>query len=200
MRAVNLLPHDQRRGRGSGLRSRATSPAFVGAGASLLVLALLGSLFVAARNDVAVKEREVARLQEERARAAAARPDGDTPARRAREAAVAAAVAQRLAWDVMLTRLARVVPSDVQLTTFAATAPGGAAGTAAPAPATSPTGAPTDFTMSGVARSHRAVARLLTRLSLVPGLVDPQLGSSQGGEGGVQFTISAGIDPTEVRA
>ena len=204
MRAVNLLPRELQSRATSTLWQRFTSPSplVAGAAGALVVVATLGVLFVTAGRSVDSKEREVTALRAERAAAEAARErSADTPGRQQREAAVASAVGQRLAWDVMLTRLARVVPKGIQLNTLAAAAPGAAA--TAPAPQG---GAPaTQFALTGVAPSHRDVARLLTRLRLVPGLVDPQLGSSsksegEGGRVSVQFSISAGIDPTQVRA
>jgi Tfp pilus assembly protein PilN len=205
MRAVNLLPreHQIRTSATSWHRFVSPSPVVGAAAGAVVVLATLGALFVTTGGKVDEKQRQVTELREEQARAAAERARVDTPARQQREAAVATAVAQRLAWDVMLTRLAHVVPNSIQLNTLAAGVPGAAGAAAAPAPAG---GAPvTDFTVTGVARSHRDVARLLTRLRLVPGLVDPQLASSTKGEGEggrpmVQFSISAGIDPAEVRA
>jgi Tfp pilus assembly protein PilN len=204
MRAVNLLPRELQ-GRAtttSWRRFGSPTPLVAGAAGAVVVVAMLGLLFVTAGRSVDSKEREVTALRAEQAAAEAARErSADTPGRQQRETAVASAVGQRLAWDVMLTRLARVVPKGIQLNTLAAAAPAAAGATAAPAQGGA---AVSQFALTGVAPSHRDVARLLTRLRLVPGLVDPQLGSSsksegEGGRVSVQFSISAGIDPTQVR-
>jgi Tfp pilus assembly protein PilN len=205
MRAVNLLPRELQSGATSGSwrRFASPSPLVAGAAGAVVVVATLGVLFVAAGRSLDEKKSEATALRAEQAAAEAAREQSaDTPGRQQREAAVASAVGQRLAWDVMLTRLAHVVPNGIQLKTLAAAAPGAASSTGTPAPQGG--GAVSAFTLTGLAPSHRDVARLLTRLRLVPGLVEPQLGSSsksegEGGRASVEFSISAGIDPTQVR-
>lgn len=205
MRAVNLLPRELQSGATttSWRRFGSPSPLVAGAAGAVVVVATLGVLFFTAGRSVEAKESEVTALRAEKAAAEAARArSADTPGRQQREAAVASAVGQRLAWDVMLTRLARVVPNGIQLDTLAAAAPGAVGATGAPAPQGG--ALVSQFTLTGDAPSHRHVARLLTRLRLVPGLVDPQLGSSsktegEGGRVSVAFSISAGIDPTQVR-
>jgi Tfp pilus assembly protein PilN len=206
MRAVNLLPREfqGRTTATSWRRFVSPSPVLAGAAGGVAVLATLGALFVTTGGKVDERKREVTELREAQASSAADRTrSADTPARQQREAAVAAAVTQRLAWDVLLTRLAHVVPHGIQLQTLAAAKPGVAAAGETSAPAT---GAPvSDFTLTGLARTHRDVARLLTRLRLVPGLIDPQLGGSSkseetGARGKVQFSITAGIDPAQVQA
>jgi Tfp pilus assembly protein PilN len=205
MRAVNLLPSEhQRRTTGGSWRGlRSPRPAVAGALGAALVVATLGLLFVSASGSIDDKQRQVTELRGAQARTEAARTrSSDTPARQQRETAVAAAVSERLAWDVMLTRLARVAPDAVQLSALTLAAPGVSDANQVAAPAGGV--APSDFTITGVAPSHSHVARLLTRLALVPGVVEPQLGSSSktdaaAGAPAVQFSITAGIDPAEVR-
>jgi hypothetical protein len=70
-------------------------------------------------------------------------------------------------------------------------------GTVAAPPATAPAPAYTDFTMNGKALSHEGVARLLSRLALVPDLDHVALGHSTRVTGGtrdfVEFSVTAGI-------
>ena len=60
-----------------------------------------------------------------------------------------------------------------------------------------PTTTSTDFTMNGKAFTHQGVARLLSRLALVPDLQGVTLGHSTrtdiGKHGAVDFTVTAGI-------
>jgi hypothetical protein len=59
---------------------------------------------------------------------------------------------------------------------------------------TAPLPTPQGLTLSGTAFSHDGVARLLSRLMLIPDLTDVTLSSSSaGGTGGVLFSIGAAI-------
>jgi hypothetical protein len=70
------------------------------------------------------------------------------------------------------------------------------ASTAAPAPGTA-AAAPTGFTIMGYTYSHDGVARLLSRLSVMPDLTNVQLQTSArakvGSQEVVQFTILANV-------
>src|SRR5437763_1689666 len=70
-------------------------------------------------------------------------------------------------------------------------------GSAAPPAPTSPTAAPTGFVLNGYTYSQNGVARLLSRLAVVPDLRNVQLQSSALSKVGeqqiVQFTILADV-------
>jgi hypothetical protein len=73
-----------------------------------------------------------------------------------------------------------------------------ATGEDAPPPPPPSTTTSVDFTMNGKAFSHEGVARLLSRLALVPDLQGVTLGHSTrtelgGKRGAVDFTVTAGI-------
>jgi Tfp pilus assembly protein PilN len=107
-------------------------------------------------------------------------------------AALTAAMSTRIAWDRILRDLSLVLPSDVRVTGLTLTAP--------PAPVAAVEGAPAappsqGLSITGSAFSHDGVARLLSRLMLVPDLSDVTLSNSSAGVGGggVQFSIAATI-------
>ncbi|MFN2469673.1 MAG: PilN domain-containing protein [Gaiellaceae bacterium] len=194
MRPANLLPNDLRFSR----RPRPGAPvAIVGAG--VLVGALLVGAYVSAHSKVAEREQELSGLQAELATVPAprrpvleVRPElqGEKDQRLA---ALDEALAQRVAWDTVLRELALVLPEDVWLRTLSAKSPV-ALGAAAADPTTA---AAQGLTMNGFTYSQEGVARLLTRLSLVPHLSNVQLQSSSSTEIGnrriVGFTIAAAV-------
>lgn len=112
-------------------------------------------------------------------------------------------LSQRIAWDRVLREVSLVMPDDVTLTSLSMSAPTTAAivpGVVATPPAT---GAAQGFSIAGDAFSYDSVARLLSRLQLVPDLVDVTLtntssgaagaGASGAASSGVQFNISANV-------
>jgi Tfp pilus assembly protein PilN len=117
--------------------------------------------------------------------------------------ALQSALNGRITWDRVLREISLVLPSDVWLSGMTLQAPvvapvTAAAGSVAAAPAPStPTSTSTDVTMNGSAFSHQGVARLLSRLALVPDLDNVTLGHSArlspGSRGPVEFSLTAGI-------
>jgi Tfp pilus assembly protein PilN len=111
--------------------------------------------------------------------------------RSARTAALSTALADRLAWDRVLRELALVLPADVTLTTLDATAPSpGSAGAAS-------AGAVSSFRVTGTSVSQASVARLLSRLQVIPELQNVQLEfattSEDPSQPGVNFAITASV-------
>jgi Tfp pilus assembly protein PilN len=212
MRAVNLLPRDV-----TGRRSRRSlSPvalvAFVGAA---VVATGLTAGFIQGRSavDASQADLDAARVQLEatpKPPAKAETADNGLAAERAQRAeALGAAYSKRVAWDRVLRRFSLVLPDDIWLTALTAKAPGavGPAVTATDASSSSSTppptegaptaGVPTDFTITGHAYSHEGVARLLSRLDVLPDLTNVQLQTSARHELGarkiIQFTIVADV-------
>ena len=114
----------------------------------------------------------------------------------ARVTALTGALQRRVSWDRVLRELSMVLPSVVWLTTLTAKAPQSAILTvpaAVPAPGATPTG----LVIGGYTYSQDAVARLLSRLQVVPDLTNVQLQSSAvtplGNSSVVAFTILADI-------
>lgn len=191
MRAVNLLPRDDRRG-----RSRQTNPVIVGGVAAVVaVTAIVAAWFLVASAGVADKQErlDAAQAELDATPVPPPEPPGSSQLEQdksKRIAALSAALAKRVAWDRVFRELSLVLPEDVWLSTLSAKAPGDAAATP---------GAPaSDFTIAGQTYSHDGVARLLTRLALVPHLSGVQLqhsaqATSESGRPVVEFSIMATV-------
>lgn len=191
MRAVNLLPRDDRRQRGPSQRE---NPVLIGGVAgTVLVTAIICAWFLTASAGVADNQKRRDAAQAELAATPVPPPPSSDSAglsqeKSARIAALSSALGGRLAWDRLLREFSLVLPDDVWLTSLTASAP-----TANPAGGTSGAG----FTINGKTYSHDGVARLLSRLAIVPHLSGIQLQHSavEPGEAGrvVEFTIMATV-------
>jgi hypothetical protein len=119
--------------------------------------------------------------------------------------AVSTNLAQRIAWDRVLREVSLVIPDDVTLAQLTMTAPTAASEAAAATPGGTPS---PGFVIQGTAFSYDSVARLLSRLALVPDLSDVTLTNTSSGAapgssgsstpppssaGGVQFNITATV-------
>jgi Tfp pilus assembly protein PilN len=200
MRAVNLLPRDERAKR----TPAQNAPVFVGLGLLLLVSVGLSVMFLGASSSVTDKRNA---LGDAKARLAVLPPlphaqtaveAGLADEQKARVSAVTAALSRRVSWDRVLREFATVLPSDVWLTSLNAKAPSSPA-SAAPAAPVAPGSAPTGFVMNGYTYSQDGVARLLSRLAVLPELHNVQLQTSSlskvGDQHVVQFTILADVSP-----
>ena len=202
MRAVNLLPKDASR-RSS--RKAPNTPVLVAVVGGAVVISALASAMVVTGNRADAKRQELDALRAE----LAAVPKPPPPAspivqglpkqRTARLAAVTTALSQRVAWDRILREFSLVLPNDVWLSTLSASTPGASPGGAGAAPTAAPE---KGFTMTGHTYSHEAVARLLSRLSVVPHLTNVQLENSTlaevAGRNVVEFAIGAELRDTGV--
>jgi Tfp pilus assembly protein PilN len=195
MRAVNLLPYaDQAssswRGaastRFSGVNQLWLSGAFAG-----LTATVLAALFLLSSSTLSEKRDELRTLEAERAAIApkADQVNAKLAERKSREAALAAALQERIAWDRLLRRVSQVLPSEVVTTGLkvsspsAATETAGATGatgatTTAPAATAAPGSAPEGFTLTAYGSSQDVAAQTLRRLALLPELTNVQLVSS----------------------
>jgi Tfp pilus assembly protein PilN len=197
MRAVNLLPKDQTQSRG-GLPS---TPVFVGVCCAVLVTAVLGADFMMQSAKVTKEQQKLDALQA-RVDALPPAPAGPTAGttqlaseHSARVTALSAALSNRVAWDRVFREFSLLLPDDVWLTSLTAQSPvSPAAAVGAPAPTT---GQPTGFVIQGHTYSHDGVARLLSRLQLIPDLQNVSLVSSTvseiAGQSVVEFSIAASI-------
>lgn len=201
MKAVNLLPKDYRQ---SGFR-RPSTPVLVGICLGVLVTAVIGADFMLQTSKVAKENQQLSSLQA-RVRALPPAPSGPTAAQdqlvsehSARVTAMSTALGNRVAWDRVLREFSLVLPSDVWLTTLSAHAP--VSPTAAPGTAASSSGGatPTEFTIAGNTYSHDGVARLLSRLQVVPDLEHVTLVSSTVTQVGTQNIVSFQI-AADIRA
>ena len=197
MRAVNLLPREPVQ---SGVQ-RSNLPILLGGCAALLVAAALAAAFMVQSGKVSREQRRLDTLQ---ARVAALPriPAGPTSAEskladqhNGRLAALTAALGTRVSWDRVFREFSLVLPEDVWLTGLQARAPQSAVATTGG----SGGGAPTMFLIQGRTYSHDGVARLLSRLQVVPDLTNVQLQSSTLSGAGrdqiVEFSIAADLKP-----
>ncbi len=217
MRAVNLLPKELQNAKSI----RHEDPAVVvGSALGVIVMIALGaSFFVAHASANAEQARltaarlELAQLAQHQrpapkpsAPSAPITPIVPAPAITGQEAswlsAVSTNLSQRIAWDRLLREVSLVIPDDVTLVQLTLTAP-----TAASAGAGATPGAQ-GFVIQGSAFSYDSVARLLSRLALVPDLSNVTLtNTSSGGLGsgaavaaGVEFNITAEVKDPAVTA
>jgi Tfp pilus assembly protein PilN len=196
MRAVNLLPRDH----GQRTIKKESLPVLVGACSALLVVAVLGAMFLMGSGKIAAQQRKVDDLNRQ-FQALPPPPPGPSAAQQqlageqgARVSALTTALSSRVSWDRVFREFSLVLPEDVWLTSLSAKSP------ISPATNASSTGGstvPSMFTIQGRTYSHDGVARLLSRLQLVPDLTNVQLISSTrskvGSQAVVEFTIAADI-------
>ena len=197
MRAFNLLPKEEVRTEKESKQS--AIPHVIVALAGVLVFAALAAFYLSSSAAVTKKSGELddlrgqlASLQvpEKQPQAPSEGPNIDSE-RAARTAALSTALADRLAWDRVLRELALVLPADVTLVTLDATAPSpGSAGAAT-------SGGVSSFRVTGTSASQASVARLLSRLQVIPELQNVQLEFATASEDpavpGVNFAITASV-------
>jgi Tfp pilus assembly protein PilN len=200
MRAVNLLPRDERAKR----TTAEQAPVFVGLGLLLVVSVVLSALFLGASASVKDKQNALGDAKAQLAqlpplpKAQTAIEAGLAGEQKARVSAVTSALSRRVSWDRVLREFATVLPDDVWLTSLSAHAPSSPA-SAAPAAPVAPGTAPDGFVINGYTYSQDGVARLLSRLNVLPDLSNVQLQTSSltkvGLQDVVQFTILANVAP-----
>jgi len=217
VRAVNLVPVDQRGGSAPGAgRSEGGAYAVLVLLAGLAGLALL---YGTARHEISSRRVKAAALvtqtQQAQAEAAQLAPYTSFLAMREQRVQAVSELAQsRFDWSYALHELGRVLPKDASITSLDGTvgspaAPSsgsGATGAAAVTSATPPGSVPS-FTLSGCATSQSEVAETLTRLRLMNGVSGVTLqnsskasGSAAGSSGGCPsddptFTVTIAFDP-----
>jgi Tfp pilus assembly protein PilN len=206
MRAVNLLPVEQKQRRGS------NKLALVGVSSSSAVLMLLGAAYLSAHSTVQDHRQALAQSKAELAampkpkpqKAATAAYDQQLATERiGRLSALSTVLATRVRWDRLLRELAMVLPDDVWLQQLTASTPvSTAAAVTTGAPALPTGGGATTFSIQGNTYTQEGVARLLIHLQLLPDLQNVTLATSAlqelQGSTKVQFTINADVKPPEV--
>jgi len=201
VRAINLLPRDDARGGGP---QKTQWIVLVPVVLAVLLAAILSAMFLSGSGTVKDKQAELATLQDELH--AIPTPDASrvktqtalAADKQARVSALSGALSRRVAWDRVFRELSLVLPNDVWLATISGKAPVPSSSAVAPAPAAAgATIAATGFTIDGYTYSHPAVARLLSRLAVVPDLVNVQLQQSTltkvGTAQAVHFVIVADV-------
>ncbi len=197
MHAFNLLPKEEVRAEKESKQS--AIPHVIVALAGVLVFAALAAFYLSSSAAVTKKSGELDDLRGDLASLQVPEKQPQVPSegpnidseRSARTAALSTALADRLAWDRVLRELALVLPADVTLATLDATAPSpGSAGAAT-------SGAVSSFRVTGTSASQASVARLLSRLQVIPELQNVQLEFATASEDpavpGVNFAITASV-------
>jgi Tfp pilus assembly protein PilN len=212
MRAVNLVPVDQRGGGGP-----AAGRSEGGAYAVLILLAGvagLALLYGTARHEVSSRRAKAATLvaetQQAQAEAAQLAPyTSFLTMREQRVQAVSELAQSRFDWAYAFHELGRVLPKDASITSLSGTigAAGGATSTSSASGATAsatvtsatPPGSVPTFSLSGCATSQTEVAQTLNRLRLMNGVSNVTLQSSTkasgGSSGGGGSGVCASADP-----
>ena len=199
MRAVNLLPKvDQYR-----TTRKQNVPVLISTALIVLVTGLIGVTYLSSKGTAESKSSELEGAKAELALLPSVADINakDAPRRTlktehdARVTALSSALTRRVSWDRILREISLVLPNDVWLRTMSATSPTPASGTS---PAATPPGLPpTLMTIEGSTYSHDAVARLITRLSVIPDLKNVWLTKSElgaiAGRPIVSFTILADV-------
>lgn len=193
MRAVNLIPVDQRRTAGGASKSGGAVYALLGA-LALVVVAV--AVLTLANRQLADNVAKAERL-ETQAQAAAAKAGNLASYKtfnqlvKTRSAGVQALAATRFDWGATLEQVSRVVPSDVSLTQLAATtAPGqGVGGSVVLRGAL----ANPAIELIGCAPSQSRVALLMARLRRLEGVERVSLASS----GKSDESASSGAESSE---
>jgi Tfp pilus assembly protein PilN len=224
MRAVNLVPLDQRGGSGPAAgRSEGGAYAFLILLAGLAGLALL---YGTARHEISSRRAKAATLvaetQQAQAEAAQLAPYTSFLAMREQRVQAVSELAQsRFDWAYAFHELGRVLPKDASISSLSGTigSSGGsssssssssAATSSATVTSATPPGSVPTFSLSGCATSQAEVAQTLNRLRLMNGVSNVSLQSSTkaagngvgggGGSGGCPgadpaFSVTIEFDP-----
>lgn len=184
MRAMNLLPVEERGGaRAPGGPSRLTPVHALAGVGTVVVVGLLGTYALAKQDTASAREAEAAAVS--RSATAQAQVDRLAPVvafdarRQARESSVLALAAGRTDWAMVLSATAGALPANVSVTTLklqAADATGAATGAATAAPA-GLSGVGT-VTLNVCADTQPRVATTLRRLRALPQVEDVALAQS----------------------
>jgi Tfp pilus assembly protein PilN len=194
MRAVNLLPRESRSSRSVTAQNL---PAVVGGGIGFVVVAALAAGYLSASSRVSAAQQSLDAAKAQLAKTplpppapthvdagagAAAVANEQAP----RLQAVSVALSQRIAWDRILREFSLVLPSDVWISSLSMTAPAAGATTTA-------SSAATGFTIQATTYSYDSVARMLSRMQLIPDLTNVTLSPANKSGRLVQFGISASV-------
>lgn len=178
MKAVNLIPSDQRRAKATG-EQKGGSYVVLGVLAVLLVMALAYVLTANGVNDKTSKA-DKAKQEADTLEAQAAQLDSFTDFSSIKEqrlAAVVTAAKTRFDWERLMRELSRVMPSGSWLQTTQASVLGDPGQAATPAAAqTAPTGPAATFV--GCTPKQSEVAKILVRLRSLHRVVDVELNES----------------------
>jgi Tfp pilus assembly protein PilN len=181
MRAVNLLPRDEQQARFEGKRT----PLFVLAGGAAAVTAAAAMLGLSAGSSAGDKRAELMSIEAAIARLPkpakpAVSSSALTQERTDRVVALSAALSARISFDRLLRQIALVLPEDAWLTGLMAASPASLAQSPSTpgSPSPQPSPAADSVSIQGATYSHTSVARVLSRLAVLPALENVRLTAS----------------------
>jgi Tfp pilus assembly protein PilN len=215
VRAVNLLPRDEPKRQ----RERMTLASQLALVLPFLVASLLAAGYLLASSKVNDNKATLKALEGELAEIPHVEDKPQANAQLAvqrdqRVAALGLALQARISWDRILREISSVLPEDVWLSSLDAKSPDTPVAPAPPPATTTTTESSTDTTattttaappaapdapldLDGYTYSQEGVARLLSRLALIPELDQVKLVSSTeaevSGQNVVQFSIQANV-------
>ncbi|MGE5229978.1 MAG: PilN domain-containing protein [Deltaproteobacteria bacterium] len=203
MKRINLLPQEERV---KASRERGLIWAIL---ILVAVVVVLGLVYVKLDSDANAKQDELAAIQAEtatvQAQIAELAPYAALQAQRTAMTETAKGIYESsVPFSTLLQELSLVIPENVRLQTLTATVPatmlpGTALAEAAPAASTA-----TDVTFTGQTEKHRDVAEFMTRLGLIPQLMNITLTTSTDSSTAAsttttttfkQFTVTAQLRP-----
>ncbi|MEA2299253.1 MAG: hypothetical protein QOF77_2189 [Solirubrobacteraceae bacterium] len=184
MRAVNLIPPDQRRGAG-GAAGRAGGAVYVVL-AGLVVLVVMSVLYAVSSSQVSDRQSKLTQVGAQadvvQAQAGALQPYVTFAGiRQTREQAVATLAAKRFDWAASMDQIARALPNDVTLSALSGGPSAPAAATPGTAAALTPGGP--SVALTGCASTHSEVAGVLVALHRIVGVSSVSLATSQKASG-----------------
>jgi Tfp pilus assembly protein PilN len=193
MRAVNLIPPEERRGEKAPLRTGSLPYVIVG----VLALALTGLVVVVLTgNKISDRRAQLASL-ESQVTAAKAQADRLTPytafasMQQARRATVASLASSRFDWERVLREMAIVIPHDVWLTDLTASAaPGSGSSTSGDTSGAAQGITGPSLDIQGCSHGHKGVAKFLGALRDVDGVTRASVISSERPNSGNTSTTS----------
>jgi len=204
MRAINLIPPEQRRGAG-GVAGRTGGVVYVLV-ATLLVIVALGVVYVSAVHQAATRKTTLAQVTAQAgavsSQAAALQPYvAFASVSKQRIQGVAALAEQRFDWPDAMAQLALSLPSGVHLLSLAAANGGGATGAAGPTQTSSGPAVAVDapsLSLTGCAPSQDVVAMTLSRLRQLRGVTGASVSVYQkaGGCPAVNFNMTLSYNGT----
>jgi Tfp pilus assembly protein PilN len=193
MKAVNLVPQDQRRR--TPRESSDRTAYFVLGGLAVLLLMVAGYVLTSNTITERQNEAEAARVEADQLEARAARQTSYTEFAQIavqRTQSVAGVAATRFDWERFMRELSRVMPTGSWLQSADASVlgdPNAAASTDPAAAATAPVGPAANLV--GCTPAQKDVARMMVRLRQLHRVDDVQMNDSCAGESGEQSTPDA---------
>ncbi len=175
MRAVNLIPADERRGAG-GLAGRSGGLVYVVAG-GLLVVVVLGVIYAFAVKDVANKKGTLNQLTAETALVQNQENSLQDYLQvhqlaQGKVKDVVGIAQSRFNWPGAMAQIALALPSDVTLTSFTAVTGSSATSATSTVPTTTTSSGGPSFSLAGCANSQSEVATVLSKLESVPSVTN----------------------------